>query len=166
MRRTVAQPNAKNLSCFVLPFLVGFPPIPGTFAAVLSPAKLPSAFDPGPRRAIVAGGASGAPDHWTGADSFGSLSSNLKAHRAAMPGRRLCSSAFRAAENLQNTITNMVKKSDLCVRYGVSRRTIENWTTSGILPFWKPSYGIVRFDLEKCDKALGRFERKSVASDN
>ena len=60
----------------------------------------------------------------------------------------------------------MVKKADLCVRYGVSRRTIENWMTSGILPFWKPSYGIVRFDLEKCDKALGRFERKSVASDN
>jgi hypothetical protein len=52
------------------------------------------------------------------------------------------------------------------VRYGVSPKTIENWMKSGILPFWKPSYGIVRSDLEKCDKALGRFERKSVASDN
>ena len=60
----------------------------------------------------------------------------------------------------------MVKKADLCVRYGVSRRTIENWMNSGLLPFLKPSYGIVRFNLEDCDKALRRFERKSVASDN
>ncbi|MEA3212325.1 MAG: Helix-turn-helix domain [Chthoniobacter sp.] len=60
----------------------------------------------------------------------------------------------------------MVKKAELCDRYGVSQRTIENWMNSGVLPYCKPSYGIVRFDLEACDKALQRFQRNTSASDN
>ena len=80
--------------------------------------------------------------------------------------RRLCSSDFRTVENRKTAIQNMVKKAVLCARYGVSQRTVENWMNSGLLPFCKPSYGIVRFNLEDCDRALRRFERKAVASDN
>ena len=72
----------------------------------------------------------------------------------------------RAAENLDTAINKMVKKAELCARYSVSSRTIENWMTSEILPFCKPSYGIVRFDPEACDKALERFQRNTAASDN
>ena len=90
----------------------------------------------------------------------------LHARGAYVLCRRLCGSDFRAAENRRTAIEKMVKKAELCDRYGVSQRTIENWMNSGLLPFCKPSYGIVRFDLEACDKALRRFERNSVASDN
>jgi predicted site-specific integrase-resolvase len=65
-----------------------------------------------------------------------------------------------------NAIRQLVKKHSSVTVYDVSPRTIENWMNSGMLPFFKPSYGIVRFDLEACDKALGRFERNSSASDN
>lgn len=88
------------------------------------------------------------------------------ARGTAMPCRRLRGLDRRATENRNTAINKMVKKADLCDRYSVSPRTIENWMNSGMLPFFKPSYGIVRFDLEACDKALGRFERNSPASDN
>lgn len=90
----------------------------------------------------------------------------LIARRAFELCRRLCSLEVQAAVNRSTVINNMVKKSELCDRYGVSRRTIENWMNSGILPFFKPSYGIVRFDLEACDRALGRFERNTAAANN
>ena len=63
-------------------------------------------------------------------------------------------------------IKKMVKKSELCERYSVSQRTVENWMNSGVLPYYKPSYGVVRFDIEACDKALERFQRNIIASDN
>ena len=69
-------------------------------------------------------------------------------------------------ENRNTAIHKMVKKAELCERYSVSSRTIENWMTSGILPFCKPSYGIVRFDIGACDKALERFQRNTAATDN
>ncbi len=89
----------------------------------------------------------------------------LNIRGASMPRRRLYSLEVRAVENRNKAINKMVKKSELCARYSVSQRTVENWMNSGILPYCKPSYGVVRFDLEACDKALERFQRNTVASD-
>jgi hypothetical protein len=56
-------------------------------------------------------------------------------------------------------INKLVKKRDICARYNVSSRTVENWMASGVLPYVKISYGIVRFDPEACDEAISRFHR-------
>jgi hypothetical protein len=90
----------------------------------------------------------------------------LNVRRASVPCRRLYGSGSRAAENTIHAINKMVKKSELCARYSVSQRTVENWMSSGILPYCKPSYGIVRFDIEACDKALERFQRNIIAVGN
>jgi len=88
------------------------------------------------------------------------------ARRAFRLGWRLRSLGFRIVENKITAIKKLMKKAELCDRYSVSQRTIENWMNSGILPFCKPSYGIVSDDEFRSDKALDRFQRNPSASGN
>ena len=65
---------------------------------------------------------------------------------------------------LEILIKNLLNKKNLAGRYCVSTRTIDNWMQT-FLPFYKPSYGVVRFDPEECDRALEKFKVNSN-SDN
>jgi hypothetical protein len=56
----------------------------------------------------------------------------------------------------------LLSKSALAKRYGVCVRTITAWMTRRILPFYKLSHKVVRFDAAKCDIAIEVFERKSL----
>lgn len=50
-----------------------------------------------------------------------------------------------------------VDKKVVAERYSVTSRTILNWMRSGVLPYTRPTPRCVRFDLEACDRAMGRF---------
>jgi len=81
---------------------------------------------------------------------FGTEYMQVRRHFAC---RRLCGSGDRAAENRNKAINKMVKKAELCDRYGVSQRTIENWMNSGSCPSVNRLTGS-SIHLEACDKAL------------
>jgi predicted site-specific integrase-resolvase len=49
-------------------------------------------------------------------------------------------------------------KAQLARRYAVSVRTVNYWMEKGAIPFIRISRKVVRFDPEKCDGALARFE--------
>jgi len=57
--------------------------------------------------------------------------------------------------------SRFTNKLGIAQRYGTSVRTIENWMTRHILPHIKVGR-VVRFDVERCDRALSAFELKSV----
>lgn len=67
------------------------------------------------------------------------------------------------AENLQcasEEDQKLVSKRKIAHRYDVSERTIQEWMEQGKLPFHKIGY-MVRFDPEKCDRALDLFEQSA-----
>ena len=52
-------------------------------------------------------------------------------------------------------------KRRIAKRYCVSERTIDNWIRARRIPFLKCGR-LVRFNVARCDAALGRFEVKEV----
>jgi excisionase family DNA binding protein len=61
-------------------------------------------------------------------------------------------------------LTNAVftDKAGVAKRYDVSPRTIDNWIRQRRIPYLKCGR-LVRFNINKCDAALSRFEVKEVA---
>jgi hypothetical protein len=57
--------------------------------------------------------------------------------------------------------SRFTNKLGISQRYATSVRTIENWMTRHILPHIKVGR-VVRFDVDRCDRALLAFELKSV----
>jgi hypothetical protein len=53
----------------------------------------------------------------------------------------------------------LITKKELAVRYSAHRKTIEKWVDCGILPKVVINRRCVRFDVEKCDRALDRRTR-------
>lgn len=58
----------------------------------------------------------------------------------------------------------LVSKAEIARRYGVSERMIQDWMADGTIPYHKLGY-IVRFNPEKCDQALARFEVNAEAAE-
>ena len=52
-------------------------------------------------------------------------------------------------------------KAGIAERYGISLRSVDNLRRRRILPHVKIG-GIIRFDVEACDKAFKAFELKAV----
>lgn len=63
---------------------------------------------------------------------------------------------------MQNSVDSLVDKKEIARRYGVCLRTVTEWMRKRVIPYVKVSAKIVRFDSEKCDIALERFEVKSI----
>jgi hypothetical protein len=53
----------------------------------------------------------------------------------------------------------LITKKELAVRYSAHRKTIEKWCDCGILPKVVINRRCVRFDVEKCDRAMDRRTR-------
>lgn len=47
-------------------------------------------------------------------------------------------------------------------RYSVSDRTVRDWQSRGILPFFKPSHKVTLFAIADCDRALQRFRVQAI----
>ena len=73
------------------------------------------------------------------------------------PSIRKCG-AGPVTASVKSRFTN---KLGIAQRYATSVRTIDNWMTRRILPHVKVGR-VVRFDVERCDRALAAFELKSV----
>jgi hypothetical protein len=54
--------------------------------------------------------------------------------------------------------SRLATSADLARRYKVNRRTIQSWVQRGILPAIAISKRCYRFDIRKCDRALGKYE--------
>ena len=59
------------------------------------------------------------------------------------------------------SVGKLVNRDEIAARYSVSLRTITNWEQRRILPYIKIGR-LVRFDTERCDRALATFEIKSA----
>jgi hypothetical protein len=57
----------------------------------------------------------------------------------------------------------LITKKELAVWY-VHRKTIESWVDCGILPKIVINPRCIRFDVEKCDRALDRRSRSGPPS--
>jgi len=57
------------------------------------------------------------------------------------------------------SVVRLVSKKEIAARYSVHRKTIEKWVDCGILPKVVINCRCVRFNLEKCDRAMDRRER-------
>ena len=57
--------------------------------------------------------------------------------------------------------SRFTNKLGVAQRYATSIRTVDNWMRRRILPYVKVGR-VVRFDVERCDRALAAFESKSV----
>ncbi len=55
-----------------------------------------------------------------------------------------------------------VRREAIERRYGVSPRTLDNWMKARRIPFIKVG-GLLFFSIEKCDKALERFENRPAS---
>ena len=55
----------------------------------------------------------------------------------------------------------LVTKKEIAARYSVHPKTVEKWADAGIIPVIKINRRCVRFDLDKCDKAMDRRTRIS-----
>jgi hypothetical protein len=53
-------------------------------------------------------------------------------------------------------------KEGIAARYGRSTRCITNWQRKRVIPYVKQGRNLL-FDVRKCDKALEKYEIKSVA---
>ena len=58
--------------------------------------------------------------------------------------------------------SRFTNKLGIAQRYATSVRTINNWMTRRILPHIKVGR-VLRFDVDRCDRALSAFELKSIA---
>jgi hypothetical protein len=75
------------------------------------------------------------------------------------------SASFRECDGGHRSTTvksRFTNKLGIAQRYATSVRTIDNWMTRHILPHIKVGR-VVRFDVDRCDRALSAFELKSVA---
>jgi predicted site-specific integrase-resolvase len=53
-------------------------------------------------------------------------------------------------------IAKLITKKESASRYSVHPKTVEKWADAGILPVVKINCRCVRFDMDKCDKAMER----------
>lgn len=60
-----------------------------------------------------------------------------------------------------NSVGKLLNRDEIAARYSVSLRTITNWEQRRILPYIKIGR-LVRFDTERCDRALAAFEISSA----
>lgn len=53
-------------------------------------------------------------------------------------------------------IAKLVTKKEIAARYSIHPKTVEKWADAGIIPVVKINRRCVRFDLDKCDRAMER----------
>lgn len=63
--------------------------------------------------------------------------------------------------NTSNNGRNWKTREEIAAHYNVSPRTISNYMKRRILPYVKID-GVVRFDLEECDRAMEKFMIRSI----
>jgi excisionase family DNA binding protein len=70
--------------------------------------------------------------------------------------------AWRKSGALALASSTFTNKAGIASRYGVSHRTVDNWVRQRRIPYLKCGR-LVRFNIARCDAALGRFEVKEIA---
>ena len=66
----------------------------------------------------------------------------------------------RSAVVKNQNMCKYIQKAELAARYQISLGTVKNMMRKRVLPYLKIGK-VVRFDVERCDKAFGAFECQS-----
>jgi excisionase family DNA binding protein len=71
---------------------------------------------------------------------------------------------FSALSKGERIAKRLHSKLEVAVAINVSPRTVDNWMAQKRIPFLKLSARLIRFDLERVQAALGRYEIKEIGA--